>query len=315
MKRLIFCALVMVFFSCEPRLIEVEKTGMVFGSYVRIKVIGETKEGLNKAVDRALVEMFRLDSLWSLFADKSEVARLNRERKGSVSEQTRDLLNKALEFGEKTDGIFDITVEPLLRVWGFYDGNYQVPESALIGNMLARVDYRKVLVKGDAVVLDKGVNIDLGGIAVGYAIDRAMNLLQESGVKQGLIDAGGDIRVFGNRDWRVGIQHPRREGVIKVLKLRERAVSTSGDYEQFFEREGKRFCHIIDPRTGYPAQRCAAVTVLAPTALAADVYATALFVLGADEGREWLKNQPGVAAYFFVAAGDTINIIKAGADE
>ncbi|MEO0019049.1 MAG: FAD:protein FMN transferase [candidate division WOR-3 bacterium] len=315
MRRLIFCVAMLFFISCKPRLIEVEKSGMVFGSYVRIKVIGESKEGLDKAVDKALQEMGRLDSLWSLFSDKSEVVRLNRNKKGFVSEETRDLLKRAHDFGERTGGVFDITVEPLLRVWGFYDGNYQVPESAVIAGLLERVDCRGVVVKGESVVLGNNVNIDLGGIAVGYAVDRVVELLQASGVKQGLIDAGGDIRVFGNRDWRVGVQHPRKQGVVKVLQLRERAVSTSGDYEQFFEREGKRFCHIIDPRTGYPAQSCAAVTVIAPNALEADVYATTLFVLGVDEGREMLKSLPGVEAYFFEARGDSVIIIRTGGDE
>ncbi len=307
--------LILFSLSCKSRLIEVERTGMVFGSYVRIRVIGENKAELNKAVDKALQEICRLDSLWSLFSDKSEVVRLNRDKKGLVSNETGDLLKKALEFGERTKGVFDITVEPLLRIWGFYDGNYQVPESAIIARVLKDVDYRRVLINGDSVVLGDGVSIDLGGIAVGYAVDRALELLQASGAKQGLIDAGGDIRVFGNKEWRIGVQHPRKEGVLKILKLREQAVSTSGDYEQFFERDGKRFCHIIDPRTGYPARSCVAITVLAATALEADVYATALFVLGVNEGRELLKNQLEVEAYFFEEMDDSIVMTKVGKDE
>lgn len=291
--------------ACSNRIHEVDQTEIGFGSYFRICGRGKKADEVRKTVRRAFAEMHRLDTLWSNFVEKSEVVRLNRARTIPVSAETRNLIEKAIALGAATGGAFDITVEPLVRLWGFYDHSYRLPESPELKNLLRRVDYHQVAVRGDTVVLGDGVNLDLGGVAVGYAVDRIVEILLSGGLSEGLVDAGGDIRVFGDRVWRIGIQHPRREGVIRVLKLKNRAVSTSGDYENFFEVGGRRYCHIIDPKTGYPVSHWVAVTVIAPSALEADAYATALFVLG-DNGVELLQALPGVGALFFEVRDNSV---------
>ncbi len=293
--------------SCPERVYEVDRTEMGFGSYIRIRALGRDSVAVVKTVNRAFSELHRLDSLLSFFSEESEVVRLNRSRRMVVAPETRVLILKALEIGEKTHGKFDITVEPLMRLWGFYDEKFRVPESSEIAKLLPKVDFHQVEIKGDTVFLNEGVNIDLGGIAVGYAVDRAVEILKEGNVKEGLVDAGGDISVFGEREWRIGIQNPRGEGVLRILKLKNCAVATSGDYEKFFERWGKRYCHILNPKTGYPADAFVSVTVVAATALAADAYSTTVFVMGPDEGERWVKEQ-GLEAVLFRQQGDSLII-------
>ncbi|MGQ9677955.1 MAG: FAD:protein FMN transferase [bacterium] len=297
--------------ACSNRIHEVDQTEIGFGSYFRICGRGKKADEVRKTVHQAFAEMHRLDTLWSNFVEKSEVVRLNRVRKMIVSADTRELIEKAVALCAATGGALDITVEPLVRLWGFYDHSYRVPESSELKNLLRRVDYHQVAVRGDTVVLGDGVTLDLGGVAVGYAVDRIVEILLSGGLSEGLVDAGGDIRVFGDRVWRIGVQHPRREGVIRVLKLKNRAVSTSGDYEQFFEVDGRRYCHIINPKTGYPGSHWVAVTVLAPTALEADGYATALFVLE-KKGIEVLQAQPQAGALFFEAQDDSVIVKEVG---
>lgn len=311
--RHILPVLLLIFLGgCGQRMHEVDQTEMGFGSYIRIRVRGTDAKKVDQAVQEAFAEMRRLDTLLSLFTNSSEVVRLNNERRLPVTEETRELIRKGLALGEEAGGVFDITVEPLVRAWGFYDDSCRVPDSVTVARLRQRVDYRQVMVRGDTVVLGDSVRIDLGGIAVGFAVDRAVAILKSDGVKEGLVDAGGDIRVFGDRVWRVGIKHPRKQGLIRVLKLRDRAVATSGDYERFFEQGGQRFSHIIDPRDGYPAGKCAAVTVIAPTALEADVFSTAVFVLGPEEGSELVARQPGLGAFIYSVVGGSVRELKVG---
>lgn len=312
-----------VILFCSKGRYEVERTELGFGSYIRIRALGKDSTKVEEAVRQVFMELHRLESLWSSFLEESEVVRLNRLRRLVVSPLTQELILKALAVGRKTEGAFDITVEPFIRVWGFFDQNYQVPDSSEIKRLLSRVGYWQITKKGDTVVLGDSVNIDLGGIATGFAVDRAVEMLKALGVREGLVDIGGDIRVLGERVWRIGVQNPRGEGaypgrsrgVVQVLKLKNQAVATSGDYERFFEKDGRHYCHIIDPRSGYPAAGCVAVTVIAPSALEADAYSTAVFVMGPDKGSEWVKREGLGAIIFFQREGSLVKIAVGRCDE
>jgi thiamine biosynthesis lipoprotein len=257
-------------------------------------------------VSSAFVEVHRLDSLWSSFLPGSEVARLNRQRAARVSHETAELIRAALRVGHETGGAFDITVRPVLDAWGFYTGDYRLPDCAELSALLRRVDFRKVRVAGDSVWLGDSVELDLGGIAVGCAVDRVVTMLESSGVGRALVDAGGDIRVFGDRDWRIGVRDPRGPGVVRVLLVRDRAVATSGDYENCFELGGRRYHHIIDVRTGFPATGAAGATVLAPSALEADAFSTAVFALGSDSGCAFLSARESLAGLVMSEEGDSL---------
>lgn len=276
-----------------------EETRLLLGTYVRIKVYKMEKERAKGVIDRAFKEIARIDSITSTFSQESEVFRLNRKGKGVVSSDLKRMIEKALYISEITDGAFDITVYPLEELWGFYTGRYRVPTDSEIRETLKSVNYKNVVVKGDSVYLLHHTRIDLAGIAKGYAVDRAVEVLKREGIDCGLVDAGGDIRVFGRKrgGFRIGLKHPRKEGIFKVFKIKEGAIATSGDYEKFFIKRGKRYCHIIDPHTGYPAHRCVSATILTDKAMTADALATALFVLGPDRG-ERLADSLGKKALF-----------------
>ncbi|MCX7732739.1 MAG: FAD:protein FMN transferase [candidate division WOR-3 bacterium] len=291
----------------------VDTTGSAFGSYLRVLAAGKNEAAIRRAVDSVFVLCDYFNRLWSPFSESSEVNRLNRAGRLKVSEHTRRLIEQGLEFSRRTNGAFDITVAPLMRLWGFRDRRFRVPLPAEVEAVRSFVGYERVrLGPGNEVFLEPGMELDLGGIAVGYALDRVVELLKRKGVEVGLVDAGGDIAVFGDFRAAIGVQNPRSEGVERVVMVRDAVVATSGDYQQFFEVEGRRYSHIMDPRTGYPAARCVAVTVKAPTAVEADVYSTALFVMGPDEARDWLESHPEVAAIFYVVSGDSLQQVEFG---
>lgn len=282
MKRIIVFLLFLLFCN-KPE--EYEETRLLLGTYVRIKVYKVDKEQVKKAVDKAFKEIARIDSLTSTFDEQSEVSRLNREGKGVLSPELKEMIEVSLSISEISKGAFDITLYPLENLWGFYNGDYRIPSPSEIEESLKKIDYHNLLLEGDSLFLN-GTEIDLAGIAKGYAVDRAVEVLKREGVSTGLVDAGGDIRVFGNKrgGFKIGLKHPRREGIFRVFTIKDEAIATSGDYEKFFIKDNQRFCHIIDPSSGYPANRCLSATIVCTNAITADALATALFVLGPKKG-------------------------------
>jgi thiamine biosynthesis lipoprotein len=298
--------------ACKSQLAEMDRTEFAFGSYARIKVLAEVSSVAETAAARAFAEVHRLDTLWSAFLPGSEVAGINLSGGDAVQPETRDLVGRALEVCHESGGALDVTILPVSEVWGFIDGRHRVPDSVDLAAALERVDFRQVRSSADSVWLASTARLDLGAVAVGEAVDRVVDLLKASGAKQGLVDAGGDIRVFGDRVWRIGIQNPRRPGVMRVCQLKDRAVSTSGDYQKYFESDGRRYHHIVDPKTGYPAAGCASVTVFATTAFEADAYATAAFVLGPEAARGILGLHPDMGAVFVVEEASSLREVAVG---
>jgi thiamine biosynthesis lipoprotein len=258
---------------------------------------------------RAFREIERIDHLVGPNEDQSEIEKINRHAGGSpvrVSPETLALLERATQYTRRFGGLFDVSIGPLMHLWGFNDEEtesvHQVPERAKVDSLRRLIGAnRLVLSRADttAFLPEPGMRIDLGGIAKGYAVDQAVTVLRAQGFSDFLINAGGDVYVSGrNQDgtsWRVGIRHPRRkEDLIATLECTDGAVATSGDYERFFEIDGTRYHHIIDPRTGYPATASRSATVLARTAEEADALATALFIRGAgDQSADPSGDLPG----------------------
>jgi thiamine biosynthesis lipoprotein len=288
MRRLIPVLALLFFTRCGPEIV-FEETRFAMGTCVTIKAWGEPDSLLKGAVNAAFREIDRVDSLSSVFSTLSTVYQLNQEGK-IVSAELAGLIDEALEVSAKSGGAFDPTVMPLIQIWGFYDSTgceRKVPSEKKIEEVLALVDYRMIGVSGDTIKLDlkRAKGVDLSGIAKGYAVDRAVEVLRREGVKTGLVDAGGDIFCFGERKggWRIGIRNPRSENpndLLGIATIDSGAVATSGDYENFFELDGVRYHHLIDPATGMPAREAISATVIAPTATQADAWATALFVMG-----------------------------------
>ncbi|MDD5097147.1 MAG: FAD:protein FMN transferase [Candidatus Omnitrophica bacterium] len=241
-------------------------------------------------------EVDRLDQLLSKYIPTSEVSILNHTGKLKVSSDTFYIIKKSKEFYQLTDGAFDITVAPLVDLWGFSDLKTKVPTLDEINSTLKIIGSDKIILQeNDSVVEFKlpKMKIDLGGIAKGYALDCAVKKLKEHKINSCLINAGGQVYALGNKfnsPWKIGIKNPRKPGVSQTLELKNQSVSTSGDYEQFFLKDGVRYCHIINPKTGYPADTLvASVTIIAGQGLTADALSTALFILEETKSKELLK--------------------------
>lgn len=267
------------------------------GTWGSVTVVTADSASVADAAFAALHAFHRVDSLMSNWTEASEVSRINREATGRRAVAANPEVVRVVDFAERvareSDGAFDITVEPLVRAWGFLGGAPRVPPQEEIADALACVGYEKVHVDSAAgtVRLDDGVRVDLGGVAKGYGVDEAAKELRRAGVTDALVDLSGNMAAIGNAPgheaWTVGIRDPA--GAVPYLarlKLRGECVATSGDYEQFVDKDGKRYGHILDPRTGYSARGLSSVTVVARDAMACDAWATALFVLGPERARE-----------------------------
>lgn len=287
------------------------------GTIAQLQIHGPDAEA---ALDAVVAELERLTAALDRFNPQSDISRVNRSAGQwvSVDTETVEVIQKALELAELSGGTFDPTVAPLADLWGFVEDptaepgpgssptlmrGQKPPADEAIRKTLAAVGYAFVEVDaaGGRVRLTKeGAALDLGGIAKGYAADRAAELLRERGIESALINLGGDMYALGKKpngaEWRIAVQHPRLLGdnYIAIISLSDRAVVTSGDYERYFEYEGVRYTHLIDPRTGYPQQGVASVTIVAPSGTQADALATAVAVMGMDEGFAFLESLPGV---------------------
>jgi len=228
----------------------------------------------------------------SIHRGDSEISRVNPRAAQEAVEVSTDLfqvLMAAQEVAKQTEGAFDVTIRPVADLWGFIWKEHRFPTQGELTNVLARVDYRHVELnlEGRTVRFRKeGVSLDFGGIAKGFAVDCAIEKLRTFGITNAMVKAGGDLRVIGappgRSTWEVQIEDPRKEGRRATVHLRDAALSTSGNYENFFVVDGQRYSHILNPRTGLPVQGVASCTVIAPTCMESDAWATGLFVYGAD---------------------------------
>lgn len=247
-----------------------------------------------QSADIAFKEIERIENLLSLYRDESEISQLNKQGRLRVSPETLFVIKRAGEFWQATQGAFDVTVAPLLELWGFSGGDYRVPDGTKIKQTLELIGFDKVRISDNIIEFKvKGIRLDLGAIAKGYAVDCAVNKLKLVGINSALINAGGDIYCLGNKNglpWRVAIKSGQKPGFAGYLELKDKAVATSGNYEQYFSVGATRYCHILDPRTGKPADTgIASVTVIAEDCLTADALATSVFILGKEEGQELVK--------------------------
>ena len=266
--------------------------------YYRVKIPG-------KAVKDAFSAIHTIDSLESFFLPFSDVSRLNRDEDFTPNYHTLNIIREAMKVGDITIGAFDITCGPLMEVWSGFKGEVK-PDSQDIEMAKVLVDYKKIDTTGGRVKIPSGMKINLSGVAKGYACDVAVDVLKRNGVRAGLVNCGGDIRVFGDRAFNIGIKDPRGEGLKKVVSLRNEAIVTSGDYENYFLKGGRRFHHVIDPSTGYPSDGCIAVTIVARDAVYADALATGIMVMGPERGDSLLRSINGVRGLLFGERGDSV---------
>ncbi len=262
-------------------------------TYMSLTAYGNNSE---EAVNKAVQEINRLDAMFSVGNADSDVTKINENGSGEVSEETAFIMNRAMQVSEKTNGAFDITIYPLMELWGFTTKNYRVPESSEIAEALKGVSYTNVSVNGQQVALTGGSSIDLGGIAKGYTSSRVIQIMKDCGIEHAIVNLGGNVQVLGTKtdssDWRVAIQNPASENsYLGILSTADKAVITSGGYERYFEQDGQVYHHIIDPQTGYPSDSdLTSVTIVCSDGTTADALSTALFVMGLDGAKELYRS-------------------------
>src|SRR5271163_811668 len=287
----------------------------IMGTRITVELWSEDKEKADHAIDAVLDEFRRLDESMSTYKPTSEVSQVNAKAADGpmhISKELFDLLVKAGEYSVITDGAFDITYASVGYMYNF--PKHIRPNEAQIAKALPAVDYRHVILdpKNQTVKFSqKGVRIDLGGIAKGYSVDCGIDVLKARGYTRAYVSAGGDSRIIGDRfgkPWTVGIRDPRKgEGeVIKRVPLIDAAISTSGDYERFFDEDGVRYHHIIDPHTGHSASKVRSATVLAPTATRTDGLSKTAFVLGPEAALEIYNKLDDVDAILVTPEGKVL---------
>ena len=281
-----------------------QDTQPIMGTRVHVEFYSEDVQLGARLLDEVMAEMHRIDHAFSSYKGDSELSAVNRDAPVGwvkVSDEMMDLLVKAHQVSELTGGAFDITYASVGRYYDFRKG--KAPDAQTLQEAVHAIDYRYVErdMAGMRVRFKHPqVYIALGGIAKGHAVDRGIEILQRAGITQASVAAGGDSRIIGDRrgkPWTVGIRHPRQEDKVSaVLPLEDTAVSTSGDYERYFERDGVRYHHILDPATGRSADGAWSVTILGPEATLTDALSTSVFVLGPARGLALIDQLPGIDA-------------------
>jgi thiamine biosynthesis lipoprotein len=270
-----------------------KRTQILLGTVVEIQVSDEDEQVAEKAISQAFEEVKRIDDLFTTYKEESPVWKINNNSDTliKVDDEIYNLLVLCDSVTRLSDGCFDVSLDNLTKAWGFYTDNPLLPTKAAIDSALNSSGWNNIQLKeNQTIIRRKNVGLNFGAIAKGYAVDKAIDVLKKSGIKKALVNAGGEIKVIGN-DWKVGIQHPRDErGIVAVVKLNDMTVATSGDYEQYFEQDGIRYHHIIDPKTGYPARGLQSVTVINESNTFADALATAVFVMGKEKGMRLIEN-------------------------
>lgn len=288
--------------SCEKH--EDQRTELALGTVCTVNLY---EKGTKKLYDDCFSLLRELENKLSVKIKTSEISKINLNAGKSevlVSEDTFFVLENAKKYAKISGGAFDPTIAPLVDLWDILAENPKIPKVEQIEQAKNLVNYENLILdstKKTVFLTEKGMKLDIGGIAKGYAADKLVEFLKKSGIKKGLINLGGNIFVFGERskqqkNWNIGIQNPRESGTMGILQINDATIVTSGDYERFFEKDGKRYHHIIDPKTGVPKDNeVMSFSIITDNSMIADVLSTACFVLGKDEGFALLE-ELGISA-------------------
>ncbi|WMW21298.1 FAD:protein FMN transferase [Methanolobus mangrovi] len=278
------------------------QTRSLMDTTVTISVIDSNETHASEVIERAFDRMYYVDRIMNNYDNKSELSILNEE--GSVRDVDYELvyvINRSRYYSEVSGGAFDISIQPVLDLWASKyspGGTYEEPTPEEINETLILVNYSAVMLEGNNITLGNDMKITLGGVAKGYAVDLAIESMIDDGIDSGFVNAGGDGRYIGTKpdgtQWRVGLQNPEKsEDAVTIINVENMAVATSGNYERYFN-DTARVSHIADPRTGYPSQNLISSTIIATSAMDADAFATAVFILGEKDGMDMIEDVDGV---------------------
>ena len=301
MKQFVLILLLASEALAAERLLRMEDSQDAMGTGFSLVLYGTDANRMRSASEQAFEEVRRLEQLLSNYRPESEWSEVNRfaaDRPVRVSEELFQLLAACMDYSRRSEGTFDITVGPLMRLWGFYKGTGRLPHRAEVREVIARIGYKNVILDRPSLSVRfrrKGIEMDPGGIGKGYAVDRMVEVLKANGIYTALITAGGSsIYAMGappdEQGWRVKIRNPKNHAQsVQEVVLKNQSMSTSGNDEKFFWAQGHIYSHIMDPRTGFPAQGTLAVSVIAPRTIDSEAWTKPYFV----HGRQWTaKNKP-----------------------
>ena len=304
----------LLFTACgDPNEFNHRRSQFLMGTLVEISVIEKDEKLAITAIQHAFREIRRLENLMSIHIPDSEVSKINQaagKDRVPVSKELMVVIQRSLFWSEKTAGAFDITIGPAQELWDFDAPS--LPSKNSIADAIKKIDFRKIQLEEQNIFLpEKWMRLNLGAIAKGYAVDKAIDVLRKNKIQNALINAGGDLKSIGKRsdqlNWRIGLQHPRNsESLLASFSISGNAVATSGDYQKYFEQNGKRYHHILDPKTGYPATTGSmSATVIAKNVMDADALSTAIFVLGPEKGIALIDSLSDTEGLIIDSEGET----------
>ena len=325
MKKIAFLFLILSVCSLSAQVIH-KKVLSLLGSPFEITLVGKDTLEVNKNIDIGVAEVRRIENLISDWIPATPISEINRNagiKPIKVSDELYNLVDRALKISMITDGAFDISYASMDKIWKFDGSMKEMPTEAAIRESVSKVGYKNVILdkKNSTIFLKlSGMKLGLGGIGQGYIADMVTILLKSKGVVSGIINVSGDISTWGKQpngqQWKVGIKNPMNKNkIFAMFPLEDSAVETSGSYEKYVVFNGIRYSHIIDTRTGYPAQGLVSVSVFAKTTEVADALATGVFVLGKEKGMALVNKLPGIGCIMVddkgkVYSSDTIDLKK-----
>lgn len=290
-KDFLYIIIFILLLSCSSNE-TVNRTAIIMGSTVEIQVRGVNSVTADKAIHASFQEVKRLDTLFSTYMTGNPMWRLNNTDADEiiVNIEMFNMLKRCDEIWKTTGGAFDPAIGNLIEVIGFEKGSPQLPSKSQVDEALKKIGWKNIQLKDENILVKpKSIRISFNAIVPGYAADMVANILSNYGIKEYLINVGGEVFARGE-NWKIGIQHPRKQNeLLGAIIVNGMGVSTSGDYEQFFKKEGKRYSHLLNPLTGYPANECEAVTIIAKEASLADALSTGVFILGPIKGMELIE--------------------------
>jgi len=312
-KLFLFVLIFLVSCSSMKKPILVTRTEMFMNTIITINVVGGDAQYLKKSLIDVMLYMKQLASELNVYSSTNLMAKINNKASEQFIPMTTSIsqvIAKSLFFSKISDGYFDITMAPLGKAWDFR--KEKIPSKEEISKLLSYVNYKNIVLSNGAIkFLSPHTKIDTGGIAKGYIIDKAYAFLAQRGIKSGLINAGGDIYAWGRKPdhtlWKVGIQDPRDSlKFVKNVEIKDKAIVTSGDYERFFIKNGKRYFHIINPKTGYSDSDIMSATIMASNATMADGLSTTVLVMGVEKATNLLRKHFPKAKYLIIYKKDRI---------
>ena len=309
----LLCALLFSLTACAPSMEEISNTYLAMDTVMNLTIYHDDPEsGVDRVYQDEVQGIYDLERLFSVVDEDSDIHNLNANcgQLVEIAPETAELLAEALTLCEETGGALDITAYPAVKAWGFTTGEYRVPGAAELTELAGRIDYTRVELEGETACISEGMMLDLGAVAKGYTADRLTGTFRDVGVEHALLDLGqSTIAAIGTKPdgkpWRIGIQDPAGTDYLGVLELNDRSMGSSGNYQRYFEENGKIYGHIIDPDTAAPADSgLAGVTVVADSAFLCDGLSTALFVMGLEDAADYWRGNRDFEAIFIGDSGD-----------